>query len=124
WLPMAYYFQALTLVGILHPYMRYNINVLKVKGRSDLVLKLNVIRKSIMVVLIICAIPFGITGLILSQSVLSICAIFLSASYSSKMIDYSLREQFKDTYVVYIVSFSIGAILFGFSTYVQNMADF
>src|SRR5690606_36569770 len=43
WLPMVPYFQVLTIVGVLHPFQRYNLNILRVTGRSDLVLKLNVI---------------------------------------------------------------------------------
>ena len=44
WLPAVPYFQILVLTGILYPIHVYNLNILQVKGRSDLLLKIEIIR--------------------------------------------------------------------------------
>ena len=49
WLPAVPYFQILCITGILYPIHSYNINILNVKGRSDLVLKLEVIKKVVII---------------------------------------------------------------------------
>ena len=41
WLPSVPLFQILCISGALQPLQNYNLNILKVKGRSDLLLKLN-----------------------------------------------------------------------------------
>ncbi|WP_286856767.1 MULTISPECIES: lipopolysaccharide biosynthesis protein [Sphingobacterium] len=123
WVHMAPYFQSLTLVGILHPYMRYNINILKVKGRSDLVLKLNAIRKGLTVICIVCSIPLGLKGIILSQNIVAISAVFLSGMYSSKMINYSLKHQFSDTFMVYLTSALMALVVFLFNSTFVGIPD-
>jgi O-antigen/teichoic acid export membrane protein len=108
WLPMVSYFQILTVVGILHPFQRYNVNILRVKGRSDLVLKLNIIRKVVLIITIVVAIRYGIYGILISQCVYSIICVFLNTMYSSTMINYSLKEQAKDVVWIYILAVLIG----------------
>src|SRR5690606_494162 len=64
WLPAVPYFQILCFIGLMYPIHSYNLNILKVKGRSDLYLKLEIIKKSLIVVGILVALPFGIFGLL------------------------------------------------------------
>src|SRR5699024_2061627 len=42
WLPAVPYFQILCVAGILYPVHMYNVNVLTVKGRSDLLLRVTI----------------------------------------------------------------------------------
>ena len=53
WLPAVPYFQILCLAGILYPLHSYNLNILNVKGRSDLFLKLEIIKKVLVVLTMI-----------------------------------------------------------------------
>src|SRR5699024_3116366 len=50
WLPAVPFFQLLCIEAIIRPLSSYNLEILKVKGRSDLFLKLNIITKIIMVI--------------------------------------------------------------------------
>ncbi len=72
WLPAVPYFQILCMTGILFPLHSYNLSILNVKGRSDLFLKLEVIKKVIIVITIIIAIPFGILALLYGQVIISL----------------------------------------------------
>lgn len=96
WLPAVPYFQILCVVGILYPINSYNLNLLKVKGRSDLFLKLEVIKKSLIAVSIVIAIQFGIYGLLYSQAVMSIIAFYINSYNTNRFINYSSWEQTKD----------------------------
>ncbi|MGX1639418.1 lipopolysaccharide biosynthesis protein [Sphingobacterium sp. NPDC055431] len=125
WSPMVPYFQVLTIVGILHPFQRYNLNILRVKGRSDLVLKLNVIKKIILTILIIVSIPYGIYGILVSQCVFAIISVYLNTLYSSKMIKYSLIEQIKDVIGIYIIAGLVGVLIYVLDNVLLNdFADF
>src|SRR3546814_10876354 len=58
WLPAVPYFQWLCIIGILFPLNAYNLNIVNVKGRSDIFLKLEIVKKLIVTVGIVIAIPF------------------------------------------------------------------
>ena len=46
WLPAVYFLQIICFSGMLYPLHAINLNILQVKGRSDLFLKLEIIKKS------------------------------------------------------------------------------
>jgi teichuronic acid exporter len=96
WLPAVPYFQILCLVGIMYPLHAYNLNILHVKGRSDLFLKLEIIKKAVVTIGLIIAIPFGIYGLLWAQFILNFIGFYINTLYSGKMINYSVSEQVKD----------------------------
>lgn len=47
WLPAVPYFRWLCIIGILAPLNTYNLNIVNVKGRSDIFLKLQLIRRGL-----------------------------------------------------------------------------
>lgn len=96
WLPSVPYFQALCVVGVLYPLNVYNKNIINVKGRSDIYLKLTIIEKIFTTIVIIVAIPFGIWALIAVQIATSIFAYLINSYYSDGFINYSTKEQFFD----------------------------
>ncbi|MBR9921766.1 MAG: lipopolysaccharide biosynthesis protein [Bacteroidetes bacterium] len=96
WLPAVPYFQVLCIVGILYPLNSYNLNVLKVKGRSDLFLRLEVIKKVLITISLFIALPFGVIGLVWSQVALSIIAYGINSYYSGYFINYGIWEQVRD----------------------------
>lgn len=96
WLPAVPYFQILCLSSLFYPHHAYNLNVLKVKGRSDLFLKLEVVKKILMLVLMVASIPFGIIGLIWGMVLNSILALYINIYFSDYYISYSFLQQVKD----------------------------
>lgn len=124
WLPAVPYFQILCVVGILYPINAYNLNVLNVKGRSDLYLKLEIIKKVLIVIVIAVAIKFGILGLLYGQVLLGLVAFVINSYYTGKFINYTAWDQTKD-----IFPFIIMALTGGLGTYLldnyftQNLID-
>ncbi|MGW9686012.1 lipopolysaccharide biosynthesis protein [Flagellimonas sp. 2504JD1-5] len=96
WIPSVLYFQILSLASIFRPISSFNLNILKVKSRSDLFLKLEVIKKVIGLIVFIIAFQFGILVLIWSFSITAIMLTFINGFYSGKLIDYKLQEQLAD----------------------------
>jgi O-antigen/teichoic acid export membrane protein len=116
WLPAVPYFQILCLVGIMYPLHAYNLNILKVKGRSDLFLRLEIIKKALITVGIVVAIPFGIYGLLWMQVILSTISFFINTFYSGKFIQYPAMEQLTDILPILGIS-----VLTGFFTYMLDI---
>lgn len=73
-----------------------NLNLLKVKGRSDLFLRLEIIKKTISLSILFCAVPFGVIVICLSKLVYNQIAVFCNTYYTGKLFDYGYTAQFKD----------------------------
>lgn len=111
WLPAVPYFQILCLTGILYPLHAYNLNILNVKGRSDLFLKLEIIKKILVVILILVSIKFGILGLIWGQLFASVLAFFINTHYSGKFLKYNAWQQIKDIMPLILLAFVAGVFV-------------
>lgn len=98
WAGAVVYLQMFSVVGLLFPLHSMNINILNVKGRSDLVFKVGVVKKIVGLVILITSIPFGVTGIIAGQIFASILALIPNAYYSEKLIKYGLKEQLFDAF--------------------------
>lgn len=123
WLPAVPYFQILCINGILFPLHVYNIQILKVKGRSDLVLKIEIFKKTIIVMFIAAAIQFGIYGLLIASVFTSIIAYFINAHYSGRLINYNTWQQIKDILPIFVISIITGIITFTFDFLIVEAND-
>ncbi len=88
------YFQILCLASLLYPIHSINLNVLKVYGRSDLFLRLEVIKKIIMTICIAIGWNYGIYGLLWSAVASSVLSLLVNTYYSERLIQYSTKQQF------------------------------
>lgn len=96
WKDAVIYTQLLCVVGLLYPVHSLNINVLMVKGRSDLNLKLNLVKKGIQISILVASIPFGVLGIVIGQVIGSIISLVPNSYYTAKIIHYSFRAQMTD----------------------------
>jgi O-antigen/teichoic acid export membrane protein len=114
WLPSIPYFQILCLAGMLFPLHAINLNILQVKGRSDLFLKLEIIKKAIftLTIVIVLLLKLGIIGLIWGMVANSYIAYYINALYSKKLISYSIKDQIKDILPSFLLSFTMGVIVY------------
>ncbi|MFO7826008.1 MAG: lipopolysaccharide biosynthesis protein [Cyclobacterium sp.] len=123
WLPAVPYFQILCIVGIMYPLHSYNLNILKVKGRSDLFLRLEVIKKVLISIGLFIAIPLGIYGLLWMQVILNILAFGINTYYSGRLINYPLYEQLIDILPIIGVSILAGIFLFVIDLQMPNLNE-
>lgn len=115
WLPAVTYLQIMCFAGMLYPLHAINLNMLQVKGRSDLFLKLEVYKKILMIIPITLGIFFGIEYLLLGSVFNSFIAFFLNSYYSGKMINYPTSQQIKDITPTFFISLITAGIMWTFS---------
>lgn len=87
---------------LLYPFNSINLNILKVKRKTGLFLKLEAIKKGILILLIVITLPFGLYYVVLTNVIISVIALFLNNYFSSSLINYSLAEQIKDCIYILI----------------------
>lgn len=112
WLPGVPYFQILCFAGVLYPLHAYNLNILSVKGRSDLFLRLEVIKKVLLTVILAASFSFGIYGLLWGQVLFSCLAFFINTHYSGKFLKYSSWEQLRDIIPILVLSAAMGTLVY------------
>lgn len=81
-----------------------NLNLLQVKGRSDLFLKLEIIKKTISTLILFAAIPFGVLAICISKIIYTQIAVFINTYYTGKMFGLGYLKQIKDFSKYFILS--------------------
>jgi len=112
WSGAVLYVQILALSGFLYPVHSLNINVLMVKGRSDLNLRLNLIKKFLHISLLIPAIAFGPTAIVASQLLGTVVSLLPNTYYTGKLIGYNAKMQFKDMFKPLMAGVISGVVVF------------
>lgn len=115
WLPAVYFLQIICFSGMLYPLHAINLNILQVKGRSDLFLKLEIIKKIIAVIPIVIGIFYGIEFMLWGSVCTSFVAFFLNSYYSADLIGYPTLRQIKDVLPTFLVSLIVAGIMWGLS---------
>ena len=96
WADAVTYTQLLCIVATLYPLHSLNVNILNVKGRSDLVLKIGLLKNATSLTLLFVMIPFGVFWIIVGQIINSFLALIPNTYYTARLIDYGIKQQLFD----------------------------
>lgn len=121
WAEVIPYLRLLCFVGIFYPLSYLNLNMMIVKGRADLRLKLEIIRKLISVPVIFIGIYFGIKTMIISMIFTSLVDYYLTASWSGRLIEYTLKEQVEDVYPSFLLALAVSGVVLLIGIILHNL---
>ena len=88
---------------------------MKAVGRSDLCLKLEIIKKTIGFLLIVCTMFISVQALAWSTAVFAIISTFINMAPNKKLVDYSFKEQVADIFPNFLLSVIMGFIVWSLS---------
>lgn len=111
WLPASNYFKLLCLAGLFYPFQVLTNEVLKTKGKSNLILKLEIITKIVLIINILITWRWGITLIIIGQILSMFLAYVIGFFYVLKLIGCTLWEHLKDILPYLVVSASMYFVL-------------
>ena len=94
-----------------YPIHAINLNLLTVKGRSDLFLRLEIIKKIMGVSILCITVPMGLIAICWGQIVFSLLALIINTHYTGKLIGLGFYSQIKDLMPTLLASLSMGAII-------------
>ncbi|HBN01654.1 MAG TPA: flippase, partial [Rikenellaceae bacterium] len=97
WLECVPYLQILCFGWIYDCLTKINLNLLYVKGRSDLVLKLEVFKKTIAFTILFISCFMGIIGICVGAAIYNFIAFFCNTYYTKRLLGYGFKEQFLQT---------------------------
>ena len=111
WLPAVGFLQIICFSGMLYPLHAINLNILQVKGRSDLLLRLEIVKKIIATGPLLLGVFFSIEYMLWGSVCTSLVAYFLNSYYSADLIGYPTGKQIKDILPTFLVSFVTAAAM-------------
>lgn len=112
WESCIIYLQMLCFVGMFYPLHALNLNMLQIQGRSDLYLRLEIIKKILAIPVIIVGIIWGIKAMILGLFINSIIGYYLNSYWSGRLIGYSVLAQIKDILPSFLLATGVSAVVF------------
>ncbi len=104
WLPCVPYMQILCFAFMFMPIEIDNLQAIKAMGRSDIALKLEIIKKVIGVALLIVSIPFGVKAIALSMLIGAIVNAIVDALPNRKLLGYKFSHQIVDIFPNFLLS--------------------
>lgn len=112
WLPCVPFLQLLCLSYALWPIHTANLQAINALGRSDIFLKLELIKKGIGVVCLCISIPFGVYVMVGLRVIMSFISTFINSFPNRRLLNYSFQEQWFDIIPSLILSVIMGIIVY------------
>ena len=112
WSETANYMMLLCYPCAVVPIQVMNLNILKVVGQSDYVLRIEVIGKILGVLMLIIALPISIYAICYGTIIVATISLFLNTFFTSKFIKLSALSQLKVLFPSFILSIIVGAIVY------------
>lgn len=107
-----------------YPINTANLQALNAIGRSDYYLKLELIKRSVGIILIVITMNYGVFWIASSDIIVTIFAIIINTYPNSKILNYSLIEQIKDLVPNIIRSLVMAIIVYIVNCILKNYIDF
>lgn len=109
WLPCVLLLQILCFSLMWYPVHALNLNLLQVKGRSDLFLKLEVIKKIMGVTMLVITVPISVTAMCYGAVVTSLLCLGVNTYYTGQLIQVGFFRQMGDLLPIFLLSLAMGA---------------
>lgn len=122
WLPCIPYMWLLTCSVVLYPIHVLNLQVLNSRGRSDLFLRLEIVKKLLAVVSVLVMFLWGIVPMLIASIAFSLMSAYLNSYYVGKDLGYTFLKQL-NIYIPYVmlsvvscvISHAVNSVVYMFS---------
>jgi O-antigen/teichoic acid export membrane protein len=121
WLPSVPFVRLLCVIGAFWPLHVINLNVLNALGRSDLFLRLEILKKIMTVLSISITYRWGIEAMLWGQIATSFVGYYLNSYYTGKLLEYTIVDQIKDLFPYLVAALGMGGFVCGMNMMSENM---
>lgn len=104
WLPCVPFLQLSCLYFAIWPIHTANLTAINAMGRSDLYLKLEIIKQSIGVFVLFATLKINLLAIVIGRVLFGFSAAFINAYPNKKLLNYSYFEQFSDIFPLLLIS--------------------
>lgn len=111
WLPCVPFLQLACISYAIYPIHTANLTGINALGRSDVFLKLEVIKKIVIILNILITMPLGIYAMAIGQVISAFIASFINAWPNKKLMNYTYFEQWKDLIPSFLCSIIMAVVV-------------
>lgn len=115
WLPCTFYLVIFCITYMFYPIHTANLNAIKAMGRSDIFLKLEIIKKVVGMILLLSTMWISVEAMAYSLIVSSIISQIINSWPNKKLLNYSYIDQLKDILPSILLSVFMGIIVYLFN---------
>lgn len=115
WLAAVPFLQITCFALGLEPLQTANLNAIKALGRSDIFLKLEIVKKTISIAILLFSMRFGVIAIAISGLLYSVIATMFNSAPNRKLLGYSYFEQIKDIMLPFALALLMGAVIYPIS---------
>lgn len=119
WIKAVPFMQILCLSCIFDTVSNENTQALKAIGKSDTLLKLELVKKPIYLILLIVGIEINIFAVAVTMVVYNIIAVFINMAPNRKFLNYSFKEQLQDMLPALFASILMSIIVYAIGRHIS-----
>lgn len=123
WLSCVPYLRIFCLSYALWPIHTTNLQAINALGRSDIFLKLEVIKKIIGVTILLITLNYGVYAMAIGVLINGIIASVINSFPNKKLLNYGYMEQLKDIFPSAIISLIMGIVIYPISLLNLNLVS-
>lgn len=115
WLASVPLIQLISLAYAFYPLHITNVVAITSLGKSNLILKLEVIKRVLSLICLAISIPFGIYVIVAFEPIISVATFFLNARPNKELLNYGAKEQLMTVLPYLLLSVAMGVIVYPLS---------
>ena len=120
WLPCVPFLQIMCVAYSVWPIHVANLQAINAMGRSDIYLKLELVKKILGLLVLAVSIPFGIYTMVWLKAATDFVGTAINAYPNKKLLGYSFLEQWKDVFPSLLLSVVMGLAVYSLQWVIRN----
>lgn len=112
WLPCVFFMRIFCFTFAFYPIHVANLNAIQAVGRSDIFLKLEIVKKIIGLMALVATMFISVKAMAMSMLITSVFSQIVNSWPNKKLLNYSYIEQLKDIFPQMIASVVMGCVVF------------
>lgn len=112
WIKAVPYLQIVCISGAINSVCNTNLQAIKAIGRSDIVLKLEFIKKPIGLLMVILSVRYGVMAIAATLLIYGVYAALVNMAPNKKLIDYGIPQQISDLLPATVLSLLMCFVVF------------
>jgi len=115
WIESVDYLRIGCLAYIFRPIQVINNCVIRASGNSGLLLKLDILKKTLGFIILIASIPYGVKAVAFSFVIVNVISTFINIWPNRSILSYGFREQFMDIFSILVLALAMGVVVWAIS---------
>lgn len=120
WLPSVIYMQLLAFSFALYPIHTANLQAIAAIGRSDIYLKLEIVKGVSSITVLLISSIYGLVGIAVGAIISSLLSSFINSYPNSRIINYSYIDQIKDILPTVIAAIIMSIFVYPISFFIKS----